>query len=72
MIFPDVTDGGSQVRWAPSELCRWEKKGGSLQASWCENTSPTYGKGGGFNLADFNGTRRPWEAREASLESGYL
>lgn len=22
MIFPDVTEGGSQVRWAPSELCR--------------------------------------------------
>ena len=22
MIFPDVTEGGSQVRWAPSGLCR--------------------------------------------------
>lgn len=62
MIFPDVTDGGSQVRWAPSELCGpTGEKGRSVQIICCYITPPLFNQW--RYLANFNGTRRPWEAR---------
>lgn len=71
IIFPDVTEGGSQVRWAPSGL--WEGT-----ANRCYSVAETtahvimYGPCKIYNtafpppfffyLADFDGTRCPWEA----------
>lgn len=59
MIFPDVTDGGSQVRWAPSELC-----GGGRRVSTCHRGYITVFllKRRAY-LANFDGARRSGEAR---------
>lgn len=69
MIFPDVTEGGSQVRWAPSGL--WGGYGEKMLLgaktmahviTYGTPVSKIYNATGFVYLADFDGTRCPREA----------